>query len=108
MKGLSEEALLLMSKYDWPGNIRELQNVIEYVSNYSINELVQVSDLRTRICNNQCVGLTLEEKVRQFEIKEILNVIEKYGDTKEGKERAAKELGISRASLYRKIKNSQK
>lgn len=104
IKGFTPEALDLLESYNWPGNIRELQNVIEYVSNYSLNGYVDVSDLRTRIKVDDSLELSLEEKVKQFEKIEIYRLLEKYGNNKMGKELAAKDLGISRASLYRKLK----
>ena len=48
--------------------------------------------------------MTLEERVRRFERQEIQNTLLLYGRDMEGKRKAAKELGISLATLYNKIK----
>lgn len=48
--------------------------------------------------------MTLEERVRRFERQEIQNTLLLYGRDMEGKRKAAKELGISLATLYNKMK----
>ena len=48
--------------------------------------------------------MTLEERVRRFERQEIQNTLLLYGQDMEGKRKAAKELGISLATLYNKMK----
>ena len=48
--------------------------------------------------------MTLEERVRRFERQEIQNTLLLYGQDMEGKRKAAKELGISLATLYKKMK----
>lgn len=51
-----------------------------------------------------CSNLTLEERVRQFERQEIEAAVLLHGGGVEGKKKAAKELGISLATLYNKLK----
>ena len=48
--------------------------------------------------------MTLEERVRHFERQEIQNTLLLYGRDRMGKQKAAKELGISLATLHNKIK----
>ena len=47
--------------------------------------------------------LTLKERVSNFERQQIQKMLAVYGDTVEGKKRAAKELGISLSTLYEKL-----
>lgn len=48
---------------------------------------------------------TLHDRVREFEKQEILRCVALYGNTLEGKKKAARDLGISLASLYNKLKD---
>lgn len=49
VKGFSEEALLALERYAWPGNIRELRNVIERATILSSGELIEATDLPTAL-----------------------------------------------------------
>lgn len=103
IQGFDDEAIKIMENYAWPGNIRELQNVIEFLSNFKSSGLITAKDLRYRISESQMETLSLNERVRDFEKKIIEETLQKYGNTKNGREKAAEELKISRATLYRKI-----
>ncbi|WP_432404404.1 sigma-54 interaction domain-containing protein [Wukongibacter sp. M2B1] len=106
---ISEEAMKILYNYDWPGNIRELKNTIEFASNMIDEYTIGIEHLPKIIqaegVKKQLVKLkSLEEIVRDIEINEIKKAILTYGDTVEGKKKAAKALGISLATLYNKIK----
>ena len=63
-----------------------------------VTSLVQFEQRETK------AHMTLEERVRRFERQEIQNTLLLYGQDMEGKRKAAKELGISLATLYNKMK----
>ncbi|MEQ5325900.1 sigma 54-interacting transcriptional regulator [Proteus sp. fly-1008] len=119
--------------YDWPGNIRELRNVIEYMyvmqgdtvdlnlshlppylleaSHGDILEKENLSRIYTKTNashEHQTQSLNTQEllKTRSLtsEYQTIMGILEKTGTTLEGKKKAAKILGISIATLYRKMK----
>ena len=95
-------------EYAWPGNIRQLQNAIEYAVNISSGSYITVEDLPQRILGNATEppsesGICLKP-LRDVEDEYILEAIRIYGDTLSGKLKAAEVLGISKATLYRRLK----
>lgn len=104
----SEEVWDYFSKYRWPGNVRELQNVVEYIMNMVEDRgLIGLENLPKNILDmdqglepERKKTLSLEEMERAY-IEEALAL---YEDNKEGKKKAADDLGIGIATLYRKLK----
>ncbi|WP_134698672.1 sigma-54-dependent Fis family transcriptional regulator [Ammoniphilus sp. YIM 78166] len=119
-KRLSSPVLKRLNDYHWPGNVRELENVIEYIINLEIGDLVTLSSLPSTLRYRE----EPEETVVRLEIvpeqaspfdSSFLNVDEseaylieqalrRYGTSTEGKRKAAQQLGMSMATLYRRIK----
>lgn len=103
----TKEAQDMMMSYTWPGNIRELRNIIEYAAMMAADGVIDVACFPPSIGNQYTgaviAGTTLAELVKHFEQEEIRRVIARCGDTTEGKRAAAKELGISLSSLYAKL-----
>jgi PAS domain S-box-containing protein len=107
---LSEEAFNVLYNYKWEGNVRELKNIIEFGVMMTDEALIRVEHLPKKL---QIEGIKesvinvrlLKDAVREFEEKEINKVIDIYGNTLEGKKKAAEALGISLASLYNKMQN---
>lgn len=103
------QALEYLCEYSWAGNIRELQNVIEYSVNRCEGKIITLDNLPNRIKNansNEDQIIESNENIKtldELEKKEIIKALEKYKDYKKDKDLAAKALGISRATLYRKI-----
>jgi transcriptional regulator with PAS, ATPase and Fis domain len=105
---IDKNAVEMMKNYTWPGNIRELQNIIEYSINMSLEEKITLNELPSKIKNNiNSQKIKLEEseiiKLEDLEKNEIIKALKKYKDYKKDKDLVAKSLGISRATLYRKI-----
>jgi len=105
--GISDEAMKLLVSYDWPGNIRELENAIERAINLVNKEaVIDVAHLPfyIREQNSELSGMAsgegLRDLVAQLEIKEIKNALEVCDHNKQ---QAAKYLGISRTNLYEKM-----
>ncbi|WP_438944461.1 sigma 54-interacting transcriptional regulator [Paraclostridium bifermentans] len=103
------QALEYLCEYSWPGNIRELQNVIEYSVNRCEGKIITLDNLPNRIKranSNEDQIIESNENIKtldELEKKEIIKALEKYKDYKKDKDLVAKALGISRATLYRKI-----
>jgi DNA-binding NtrC family response regulator len=103
-KGLSNDALRRLMSYSWPGNIRELENVIEraMILN-SANETIEVANLPAGFQNledDKITSLELEEALKSFSRNHIVKVLESSGGDKK---EAAKVLGLGLSSLYRKL-----
>lgn len=101
------DVLKVMMDYKWPGNIRELQNVIEYSINMSNSSVINLDVIPQKIKGmslNETENDTSEIKtLEELERQEILKAMEKFKDYKKDKELVANALGISRATLYRKL-----
>ncbi len=98
--GFTPEASEFLLKYEWPGNLHELENAIERAVILAKNDLIEVSDLSQQslyLPHKAPVGKTM----REIEKNHILNIlVEAGGNCSE----AARLLGISRMTLYNKIK----
>jgi DNA-binding NtrC family response regulator len=109
--GLSEDAKTLLLKYLFPGNIRELENMLERAIALLKGKVIQAEDLPEEVCGGESLAQIVCEKVRAskplssatriFEKEYIQSVLEK---TKGKKGEAAEILGISRKTLWEKIK----
>lgn len=112
VQGVDSRVLQLFQEYDWPGNIRELQNSIERamsMTTASVLTLQQFDTLMVRARRNWSMGAAaggegpqtgLRAAKQETEKKAILDalVLNQGNRTK-----AARTLGISRAVLYRKL-----
>jgi two-component system, NtrC family, response regulator AtoC len=100
LTGFSPEANDFLLKYEWPGNIRELENAVERAVILARGNTVEAPDLSQQslyLPHKAAVGKTM----REIEKNHILNIlIESGGNCSE----ASRLLGISRMTLYNKIK----
>jgi DNA-binding NtrC family response regulator len=95
-KKLTREAMAALQRYDWPGNIRELANVIERAIILSSGAEIGIDDLAIQVPGPDAETKTLAELEREHISKTLALV----GGNKT---RAARTLGISLRNLYRKI-----
>ncbi|MEN1760632.1 sigma-54 interaction domain-containing protein [Anoxynatronum sibiricum] len=101
----SQEMLDLMGQHDWPGNIRELENAVEYAVNITSSSPLTISCLPPRlrqILTARSAAPPMKKKLQHYEQQAITALLDAYGWDRAGKEKAAKELGISLRTLYRK------
>jgi PAS domain S-box-containing protein len=104
--GVSNEALKFLLKYDYPGNVRELENMIERAFAVCNKDLIGVGCLSKGITGGQKEThgpQILQEKspLEQAEAKIIDETMKKHGGNRI---KTAQELGMSRITLWRKIK----
>ncbi|MCB2289885.1 sigma 54-interacting transcriptional regulator [Clostridium sp. CS001] len=105
-EGISREAIDYLKSYSWPGNIRQLENVIERAINLLDADLsIMPKHLPEKIIKNKIKKYSLENNY----LKDIVETIEKdlimecLNKTAGNKNETAKILGLSRAGLYKKI-----
>lgn len=89
----------------WPGNIRQLENVIEYCVSMTNNDVITKEDLPVDFLHNCTKNSVNNNKLKDIEHKIIIDTIDKYGWDTKGKTLAAKELGMGLRTLYRKLNN---
>ena len=96
-RSVSREAMSLLMDYHWPGNVRQLQNVLQYAIVKSVGKLIRPPHLPPELRSE-------EEKrpkkgpSRKLDDRSVRRALEKTGGNKV---RAAKLLGVGRATLYR-------
>ena len=105
--GLSPAAARKLLEYQWPGNIRELENCIERAVAYTRGGEITVADLPSRVASTQSspaleTAPSSDELVplRTVEQRHIQRVLDAVGGNKAA---AARILGIERKTLYRKL-----
>ncbi len=114
--GASSEVLQHLRSYPFPGNVRELENIVEHAVTFCSGPTIELRDLPARVRDYQGGGgqrrrtippallsdggiLTLEELANRY-VSHVLDL------TNDNKRRAAKLLGVSRQTLYRYLKSS--
>jgi DNA-binding NtrC family response regulator len=112
--GVAPEALRLLSGYDWPGNIRELENMIERLVVLKKQGLIAVEDLPEKINRKPAApelkeqfirfndeGINLSREVDQYENQLIIEALRKANGVTT---RAAQLLQLNRTTLVEKLK----
>ena len=106
LKGFSPEAWEALRAYSWPGNLRELRNVIERAVILAVGDEIDLPDLPEKLTqaaqrpDAQGVQIGARIPLEQLENEHIARVIEKAATMEE----AAQILGIDPATLYRRRK----
>ncbi len=94
---LSDQALAAMMDYTWPGNVRELQNAVQFSIVRCNSQMIMASDLPLEL--QQFAGpVTRRGPNRKLDTSAVRKALRK---TAGNKARAARELGVGRATLYR-------
>jgi transcriptional regulator with AAA-type ATPase domain/tetratricopeptide (TPR) repeat protein len=112
LHGLAPDVIRALENYAWPGNLRELRNIIERAAALGSGPDLQLIDLPDAIRFGPSNGggftvgdissaTTLAQLRADLEIRRITEALRKHGNNHV---RAAEELGISRVGLYKKIR----
>jgi len=100
IKNISKEALDFLVKYDWRGNVRELENAVERAVVVGKESSIKVEDLPFHVSSNQFEGNGDGKSLSAIEKKHILNVL---CENNWNISRSAHILEIDRVTLYNKI-----
>ena len=105
IQGMDKAALDLLARYDWPGNVRELINVIEYAFVLCNEEEILPHHLPATITSRAASVSGRESKERRRhsspDIETLKEVLQR---THGNKSEAARLLGISRVTLWKRLK----
>lgn len=110
-KRFSDELKANILKYSWPGNIREMENTIEYLVNLVEGKEIKTEDLPHNIAKNLLqkqvkddeFELTLSEKIDQYEKMILERYLFEFGNSTCNKKLISEKLNINLSTLYRKL-----
>ena len=100
-KCLSGEAFSRLLAYDWPGNIRELENVLESAVALSESDIIYAEHIRLE---SEPVQMTLKERLKAEEKRIIAETLARCGGNRTA---AMEQLGLSKTVFYGKLKEYQ-
>ncbi len=100
-KIFSNEAVKVLTEYDWPGNVREVQNIVERFTTITKGSIIDLKDIATLdMGKREKKDMTLKEAVSAFENKFIFEILESVDGNRK---KAAERLGIHRNTLIAKM-----
>jgi len=105
VKGITQDALAALAAYDFPGNVRELENVIERAFAMGAREQITLTDLPVLgTASVPAVAAPATGSVPRLADVEKDLILRALAFYKDDKEAAASALGISRRTIYRRLK----
>jgi len=110
IKGITKEALDTLLNYEFPGNVRQLENILEYAAIINSSGIINVSDLPVEISFRSINKNTSEKSIDEYLAETSLTEIEKraiivtLNKNNGRRDLTVKDLGISKRGLLNKIK----
>jgi DNA-binding NtrC family response regulator len=102
LQGFDRASLGYLIHYPWPGNVRELKNVTEYACNLKSSGFAGLEDLPPYMSPLRGDGGSLPECIDMEKIM-VEEALRLFGRSTAGKREAARYLGISVSTLYRRL-----
>ena len=103
INGFSKQAINGLKNYHWPGNIREIEHIVERAVIVTDNKQIQLEDLHF---SNKKTEISLVKNLNLDETEKLL-IEQALPKTQGNVSRAAKDLGINRTALYRRMEKHQ-
>ncbi len=107
IEGFDYDVMQLLLNYNWPGNVREIENVVEYAVNMENSDMITINSFPAKLRlehKTQDSVLPLDLQCKELEKRIITETLKEIGYSVVQKRKAAKILGISESSLYRKMR----
>ncbi|ABO50024.1 sigma54 specific transcriptional regulator, Fis family [Desulforamulus reducens MI-1] len=106
VEGYTEQAMQLLTKYHWPGNVRQLENALERMFSFTDDKILSTEHMPflkkiVNVNSSEVNTKSLAETIAETEKKMILDALQKVDGNRN---KAAKLLDIHLSVLYRKIK----
>lgn len=99
---VSEEVVRAFQRYDWPGNVRQLRNILERAVVLARGDSISLRDLPEEFVNKRkLVSGSPLKTLKEVEVQAVKNALSRCGGNKS---RAARILGISRKAFYKKLR----
>lgn len=97
---LDDRAMDIFTNYDWPGNVRELENIIAYLFARTKENIISADKIPSKFQKSKLISSHIASSAHD-EPRKIAQIL---SDTQWNKTKAAKQLGIGRTTLWRKMK----
>jgi DNA-binding NtrC family response regulator len=102
---VSDEVMKIFQTYHWPGNVRQLKNVIERAIVLAKGRMISLKELPEEfLCLKEQTENSSKKTLKDLEIQAIKDSLREY---KGNKSKAARALGISRKAFYKRLRESQ-
>jgi len=103
MPTISADAMSLLTRYSWPGNIRQLQNVLEQAALQQSTGEITPADLPHTILEQPRIEGDVVTFPMHAKVSELVDTLRRH---KGNRTSTAAELGISRSTLWRRLKRA--
>jgi transcriptional regulator with PAS, ATPase and Fis domain len=103
--GVSEETLAILMGHDYPGNVRELENIVEHAFVLCQAGMIEPAHLPSTLHGAADAKLPRGKGARTLKALETLHIMDAVRRHSGNRTAAAKELGINASTLFRKVKS---
>jgi transcriptional regulator with PAS, ATPase and Fis domain len=104
VSSVTNDVLAVLLAYDYPGNVRELENIMEHCFVLCQGEIIERTHLPASVCPTSHLDSEKASKIATLKQMETVLIIEALRRNKGNRSAAAKDLGINKSTLFRKLK----